>query len=360
VHRPAPAPSPRSIFAPIGARLPRLRFNRQRIVRIFLILGVIVGLIAALLVYSPFAHPRDLQVEGASGARAGRIQQAIEETAATQSTFAVSKADLMKAVAAYPEVADIKIASHPPFRLDLAVVMRPPVATVLFSGRTFQVAADGTVLRTTGGVDVPRLDLSVGSLVLREGHVTGGRDALKVLAVAPAAILPLARAVRVTEQTGLVVEMERGPRLIFGDAEGARDKWRAALTVIADGSAAKASYIDLRVPGRPAVGGIGGSRTAGFEDLPSLTAADDAGTSVGAEVAQEAAATGDTATAAQAQAETQSQTQAPAQSSTAQAETGGETTATPPAATATSQAPAEAGAEAPVSGGAAVGGGVTP
>ncbi|MET0811192.1 MAG: hypothetical protein ABWY65_08780, partial [Thermoleophilaceae bacterium] len=46
------------------------------------------------------------------------------------------------------------------------------------------------------------------------------------------------------------------PELIFGDARRARAKWAAAARVLADPEARGASYIDLRIPGRPAAGGL--------------------------------------------------------------------------------------------------------
>jgi hypothetical protein len=67
---------------------------------------------------------------------------------------------------------------------------------------------------------------------------------------------------------------------VFGNAEQAADKWAAASAVIADGSADGATYIDLRVPARPAVGGIGGTKSAASTDPPQLTAAQTTGTSL--------------------------------------------------------------------------------
>ena len=50
--------------------------------------------------------------------------------------------------------------------------------------------------------------------------------------------------------------MRDGPELIFGDATRARAKWIAATRVLADPEAEGASYIDVRLPGRPAAGGL--------------------------------------------------------------------------------------------------------
>ena len=53
-----------------------------------------------------------------------------------------------------------------------------------------------------------------------------------------------------------MVELRDGPELIFGDPTRARAKWTAAARVLADPKAEGASYVDVRIPGRPAAGGL--------------------------------------------------------------------------------------------------------
>jgi cell division protein FtsQ len=55
---------------------------------------------------------------------------------------------------------------------------------------------------------------------------------------------------------GYVAELRDGPELIFGPAIQLRAKWAAAARVLADLEARGASYVDLRIPDRPAVGGL--------------------------------------------------------------------------------------------------------
>ena len=57
-------------------------------------------------------------------------------------------------------------------------------------------------------------------------------------------------------QDGIVVELRDGPELIFGDATRVRAKWVAATRVLADPDSEGATYIDVRLPGRPAAGGL--------------------------------------------------------------------------------------------------------
>jgi cell division protein FtsQ len=50
--------------------------------------------------------------------------------------------------------------------------------------------------------------------------------------------------------------MKNGPELVFGSDVDARAKWIAAARVLAESSAAGATYLDLRIPGRVAAGGL--------------------------------------------------------------------------------------------------------
>ena len=51
------------------------------------------------------------------------------------------------------------------------------------------------------------------------------------------------------------MDMRDGPPLIFGTRDDAASKWAAAARVLAQPSAAGATYLDLRVAGRVAAGG---------------------------------------------------------------------------------------------------------
>jgi cell division protein FtsQ len=53
-----------------------------------------------------------------------------------------------------------------------------------------------------------------------------------------------------------LVELRRGPELVFGDPTRARAKWAAAARVLAEPSAKGAVYLDIRVPERVAAGGV--------------------------------------------------------------------------------------------------------
>lgn len=272
MHAPASVPGARRRLALPAAlrRRPKLPGGRQTAIVAASIAGLLL-ILGLILVFTPIAHPRTLNVEGVTGPSEARITSLLEDAASKESTFAVSEKTLMRAVAAYPEVAGVEIHSHPPFRLDVRAIMRLPVARIDVAGRAFVVAGDGTILQRAVEADVPKLDASAGNTAVRDGRIAGARAALAILAAAPEPLLEIARTVR-AGHAGIEVEMARGPRLVFGTADQAGDKWAAAAAVIADGSADAATYIDVRVPSRPAVGGLGGTQSAASTDPPQLTA----------------------------------------------------------------------------------------
>jgi cell division protein FtsQ len=57
-------------------------------------------------------------------------------------------------------------------------------------------------------------------------------------------------------ERGWTLPLRDGPTLYFGGFERLAAKWAAAATVLADRSSAGATYLDLRLPERPAAGGL--------------------------------------------------------------------------------------------------------
>jgi cell division protein FtsQ len=82
------------------------------------------------------------------------------------------------------------------------------------------------------------------------------RAALTVAAAAPPELLARSEEIYFGDE-GLTADLADGPPLVFGDEEEAAAKWAAAARVLAAPSAAGATYLDLRVPGRVAAGGLG-------------------------------------------------------------------------------------------------------
>jgi cell division protein FtsQ len=139
-----------------------------------------------------------------------------------------------------------------PHRLEIRVIEHRPAGMV----GGLPVAGDGTILR---GLPVegrlPELDV--------RGKVDGDRlsdpaslHAARVAGGAPAPLRGRLERIEIRAEEGIVVELRDGPELYFGSAKRVRGKWIAAVRILADPEAAGASYIDVRLPGRPAAGGL--------------------------------------------------------------------------------------------------------
>jgi cell division protein FtsQ len=73
---------------------------------------------------------------------------------------------------------------------------------------------------------------------------------------------------------GWTLPLRDGPTLYFGGSERLAAKWAAAAIVLANRTSAGATYLDLRLPERPAAGGL--------EPLPEEPADPPAATTPGA------------------------------------------------------------------------------
>jgi cell division protein FtsQ len=81
-------------------------------------------------------------------------------------------------------------------------------------------------------------------------------DAARVAGAAPAGFTARIERVVREPRRGLVVRLREGPELIFGDGSRLGAKWAGAARVLADPDATGADYVDVRLPGRPAAGGL--------------------------------------------------------------------------------------------------------
>jgi cell division protein FtsQ len=193
-----------------------------------------------------------VEVTGLTTKDAARVRAALASAAHTMTTLHVRREVLDQAIAAYPVVKTLQVTADFPHKLGIHVVEYRPAA--LAGG--VPVAGDGTILR---GIPVegslPKIEVR-GSL---HGNRLTDATALHAARIAGTAPLPLRSRLELIEmrsQDGLVVHMQDGPELIFGDASRAHAKWIAATRVLADPEAEGASYIDVRLPGRPAAGGL--------------------------------------------------------------------------------------------------------
>jgi len=197
---------------------------------------------------------RHVEVTGLSGPQAQRIAAALEDAARDMTTLHVRESQLRDVVAQYPAVKGVEAQADFPHRLRIAVHERDAVGAVFAAGRRIAVAADGTLLRGTPARGLPAVrtrTLPAGERIADDRT----RAAVALLAAAPPALR--ARVERVfTGRRGLTAPLRDGPDLVFGGSERLAAKWLAAASVLADAGTRGATYLDLRVPERPAAGGL--------------------------------------------------------------------------------------------------------
>jgi cell division protein FtsQ len=205
---------------------------------------------------SELVRVRDVRVIGTSSPAEARIRGALEVTARTMTTLHVREEALQRAVRSFPSVAALRVRPDVPHGLLIEVLERRPAALVTSGDMRLAATGSGLLLRDIGAPEgLPEIALD-GPVA---GTKVGDRRVLAALAVAAAAPEPLReRTTRISfGPRGITAELANGPPLIFGNPQDASSKWAAAARVLSDPSAAGATYLDLRVTGRVAAGGLG-------------------------------------------------------------------------------------------------------
>jgi cell division protein FtsQ len=225
-------------------------------------IAAIAALTAALVVGgwlwlrdSSLVQVTKVDVAGATTSESQRVTQALDDAARGMTTLHVRRGALEDAVRQFSSVETVKIKTDFPHSMTIDVVERRPVAALAIDDRRIPVPGGGFLLRgITADRDLPTVRVSkaiTGERVTDRGVL----GALKVARAAPGPLLHAATEVGV-QPRGVVVQLKNGPDLVFGDGENAASKWTAAARVLAEPSAAGATYLDLRVPGRVAAGGL--------------------------------------------------------------------------------------------------------
>jgi cell division protein FtsQ len=233
---------------------PRPRRPPLRAVCAFAAVLAVLGGLWVWLRDSQLVAVRKVTVTGVSGPDAPRVRDALEAAAQDMTTLHVRHGELRTAVDPFPAVLAVRTDADFPHGLRIEVRERNPVAAVVAGEQRVAVAADGTLMRTTPSGGLPEITAKAapGGSHVSEPDV---RRAVAVLAAAPTALRARVRRVYVGPR-GLTLPLSRGPTLYFGGSERLRAKWVAAATVLADATSTGATYLDLRLPERPAAGGL--------------------------------------------------------------------------------------------------------
>lgn len=203
---------------------------------------------------SPLVAVEHVQLSGVAGPEAGAIEGALTTEARRMSTLDVSSGPLLAAVAPFRVVREVHAVPRFPHGLSIRVIEQLPVAAFTVGSQRTAVAADGVVLGSALLTSaLPTLSGTSQPMTGRRVTNGGVLASLTVLGAAPA---PLARLIAraYTGPEGLTLAMRNGLLVYFGDATRPHAKWLSLARVLADPSSAGASYVDVRLPERPAAG----------------------------------------------------------------------------------------------------------
>lgn len=235
------------------ASSPRLR---RRLVIAALVTAVLGSGYMLWLRDSGLVAVKEVEVTGLTGRDADRVRTALDGAARGMTTLHVDRDALEAAAAPFPVVRAIEVETDFPSGLRVTVIEHRPVAVLVSGDRRIPVAGDGSVLSglpTEGSLPEIHTAVAIPAAQLEPGATL---DAARVAGGAPGVLVTRLDQVEREESRGLVVSVEDGPELIFGTAERLTAKWAAAVRVLADPDAAGAEYLDLRLPERPAAGGL--------------------------------------------------------------------------------------------------------
>lgn len=232
---------------------PRLR----RRLAIGALLAVVLG--AAYMLWlrdSGLVAVEEVRVTGLTGRDAERVRVALDGAARGMTTLHVDRDALEAAAAAFPVVQALEVETDFPSGLRITVIEHRPVAVLVSGEKRIPVAGDGSVLAGLP-TEGPLPEIATGAAI-PEAQLEPGfaMDAARVAGGAPGALVSRLTEVEREGERGLVVGVEDGPDLIFGSPDRLAAKWAAAVRVLADADAAGAEYLDLRLPERPAAGGL--------------------------------------------------------------------------------------------------------
>jgi cell division septal protein FtsQ len=252
--------SPRRAAARAAGQLsPRMK---RRLIAIAIACLALAGGYQFWLRDSSLVAVERVEVSGLTSADAAKVRAAITRAARDMTTLHVDREALDRAVAGYPVVRRLEVAPDFPHSLRVHVVEYEPAAIAVADSGRVPVAGDGTILRGVALKDkLPTINVD-GALGTEFLLDQTARGAAAVAGGAPAVLR--ARIVNVDRRSddGYVAELRDGPELLFGAATRLRAKWAAAARVLADLEARGASYVDLRIPSRPAVGGLAAATLA--------------------------------------------------------------------------------------------------
>ena len=233
----------------------RIRVLRRRLLAGGLLAAALFALYMLWFRDSSLVAVKTVRIEGTSGNAKG-LRKALTEAGLEMTTLHLRQSALADAARPFPLVESVSADPSFPSTLNIHVTERQPAALIGQGSGAVAVAGDGTILRglSTDHLQLPPLPLSTPP----KGRSLRGPmlQQAEILGAAPKALLGHVDH-SFNSDSGAGVQLEGGVDLVFGDAARAADKWHAAAAVLSDPDLGSLGYVDLTVPGRPAVGGVG-------------------------------------------------------------------------------------------------------
>lgn len=247
----------RALTAPfrlLGAVPPHLR---RRLIVLLAASGLLFGGYMVWLRDIGLVAVEKVQVTGLTGKDAAQATAELERVARESTTLHVDRAAIDAVAERFPIIHSVRIETDFPKGMSIAVTEERPAAMLVAGSRRIPVAGDGSVLTAlTTKESLPTIKVEAGNVPDKRLTPSSTLDAVRVAGGAPGALTPRLESVTRQGAKGWVVQIKDGPELIFGSATAVAAKWTAVTRVLADRDAAGADYIDLRIPGRPAAGGL--------------------------------------------------------------------------------------------------------
>ena len=201
----------------------------------------------------------DVDVVGVTAGEREQIVADLTAAAKRMTTLHVDEDRIEQIASAYPTIESLSIDPNFPHGMRIEVAERPPRMLVRGGGHEVPVAADGTLLT---GVPVAEDELPVLEVDQVPAEGTLGGEPLEqalVVGAIPEPLRPLIEGIDYTDDYGVEITLRGDIPVRFGTGSGAHEKWAAAAAVLADPKLDALSYVDVRVPERPAAGGAANS-----------------------------------------------------------------------------------------------------
>lgn len=241
--------------------------------RISAVVGILlaIGLAASYQFWlrdSSLVEIRDLTIRGLDrkDPEGKQITEAVRMAVGEMTTLHPKPDLLAEELSRFPRVAESAIDPSLPNGATVTLAMRQDGSRMGSGAGEKLIATDGTVLGPAGD-RASILPLIESGNPPPEGRLEG-RDLAQALVLggAPEKLRPYVRSSRFGPD-GVEVTLSNGMMLAFGAPVEIDQKWRSAAAVIADPEVAGAVYVDLGVPGRPAIRGTE-TGTEAEEDPP--------------------------------------------------------------------------------------------